>query len=394
VIVAGPANVPDAAQLLEAFALFNSASRELSEAYGTLQAEVHRLSGELAAANQRLREELQAREALSQRLSLLLEMLPGAVLLLDPQGRVQQMNPAAERLLDSKERDWIWPQRPGLEIQAGGAEGVVASASGRRRLAIAVTTLAGDGGKILLLQDVTEVREREAASQRRERLAALGETMAALAHQLRTPLATALLAVGQLQPERDRDHFQRQQDRALDRLRHLQGIIDAMLQYLRGSLPAEGGVSLGEIAAGLERVFVPLYRQKNVDLQLDLGQGDWILTGTADVWVSVLGNLLQNALAFAPASSVVQALGAAASGRWTLRVRDFGPGVPEAQRERIFQPFVSTRRDGTGLGLSIAKNFAVSMGGELWVEDAQPGACFVLQIPVAQLPNPLASREE
>ncbi|MEL5847826.1 MAG: PAS domain-containing sensor histidine kinase [Candidatus Igneacidithiobacillus chanchocoensis] len=393
--MAGPANVPDATQLLEAFELFNNASRELSEAYGTLQAEVHRLSGELAAANQRLREELQAREALSQRLSLLLEMLPGAVLLLDPQGRVQQMNPAAERLLDVEDRDWVWPQRPGLEIQAGGAEGVIDSAVGRRRLAIAVTTLAGDGGKILLLQDVTEVREREAASQRRERLAALGETMAALAHQLRTPLATALLAVGQLQPERDRDHFHRQQERALDRLRHLQGIIDAMLQYLRGSLPEDGGnVTLGEIAAGLERVFAPLYRQKNVELQMDLGQADWILTGTADVWVSVLSNLLQNALAFAPAASVVQVQGVAALGHWTLRVRDFGPGVPEAQQERIFQPFVSTRRDGTGLGLSIAKNFAVSMGGELWVEDAQPGACFVLQIPMAQLPNPLASREE
>ncbi|MEY2341108.1 PAS domain-containing sensor histidine kinase [Acidithiobacillus sp. IBUN Pt1247-S3] len=385
----------DAARLLEAFELFNTASRELSDAYGTLQAEVHRLNGELAAANQRLREELLAKETLGQRLAMLLEMLPGAVLLLDPQGQILQMNPAAERLLNTQELGWTWPELPGLAIQEGGAECLLPDAAGRRRLAIAVTPLAGEGGKILLLQDVTAAREREATSQRRERLAALGETMAGLAHQLRTPLATALLAVGQLQPERDVAHFQRQQQRALDRLRHLQGIIDAMLQFLRGSMPGEGSaVRLADLSAGLERVFTPLYRQKSVDLDLRLGDDDWILTGTADVWVSVIGNLLQNALNFSPASTVVHAVGERSGNLWILRVSDCGPGVPEAERERIFQPFVSGRREGTGLGLSIARNFATGMGGELCVEDAKPGASFVLQVPLATFPEPLASRPE
>ena len=300
-LVPGNPDPQDAARLLEAFELFNNASRELSDAYGTLQAEVHRLNSELAAANQRLREELQAKETLGQRLAMLLEMLPGAVLLLDPHGQILQMNPAAERLLETRELGWIWPELPGLAIQEGGAECLLAIGSERRRLAIAVTPLPGEGGKILLLQDVTAARAREAASQRRERLAALGETMAGLAHQLRTPLATALLAVGQLRPERDAEHFARQQQRALDRLRHLQGVIDAMLQFLRGSLPAEdSSVRMVDLGAGLERVFAPLYRQKNVDLDLRLGEDDWILTGSVDVWVSVIGNLLQNALHFAP----------------------------------------------------------------------------------------------
>lgn len=385
----------DTARLLEAFELFNNASRELSDAYGTLQAEVHRLNSELAAANQRLREELLAKEALGQRLAMLLEMLPGAVLLLDAEGKILQMNPAAERLLGTQERRWTWPDLPGLTLQEGGTDGLLEDSAGRRRLAIAVTPLAGEGGRVLLLQDVTAAREREEASQRRERLAALGETMAGLAHQLRTPLATALLAVGQLQPERDAAHFQRQQGRALDRLRHLQGIIDAMLQFLRGSVPTNDSlVRVGEIAAGLERIFTPLARQKNVELRMALGEDDWILAGTADVWVSVIGNLLHNALSFAPEASVVSALASRQAELWVLRVTDAGPGVPEGERERIFQPFVSMRREGTGLGLSIARNFVTSMGGELQAEDAHPGACFVLQVPLARVPQPLASRQE
>ena len=392
-LVPGNPDPQDAARLLEAFELFNNASRELSDAYGTLQAEVHRLNSELGAANQRLREELQAKETLGQRLAMLLEMLPGAVLLLDPHGQILQMNPAAERLLETRELGWIWPELPGLAIQEGGAECLLAIGSERRRLAIAVTPLPGEGGKILLLQDVTAARAREAASQRRERLAALGETMAGLAHQLRTPLATALLAVGQLRPERDAEHFARQQQRALDRLRHLQGVIDAMLQFLRGSLPAEdSSVRMVDLGAGLERVFAPLYRQKNVDLDLRLGEDDWILTGSVDVWVSVIGNLLQNALHFAPTSTTVHALGMRSGNFWMLRVMDSGPGVAEAERERIFQPFMSGRREGTGLGLSIARNFVTGMGGDIHVEDNRPGACFVLRVPFAALPDPLASR--
>ncbi|MGC9129068.1 MAG: sensor histidine kinase, partial [Acidithiobacillus sp.] len=86
---------PDSAQLLEAFSLFNETSRELTEAYGALQAEVARLGAELASANARLRAELRAREALTHRLSLLLELLPGAVLVVDDAGVILQMNPEA-----------------------------------------------------------------------------------------------------------------------------------------------------------------------------------------------------------------------------------------------------------------------------------------------------------
>jgi two-component system sensor histidine kinase KdpD len=78
-----------------------------------------------------------------------------------------------------------------------------------------------------------------------------------------------------------------------------------------------------------------------------------------------------------------------------IRITDRGPGVPETERERIFEPFhrISGRPDepGAGLGLAIARGFAEANGGRIWLEsrDGQ-GASFVLALPLAELPAPLA----
>ncbi len=380
-------------RLLEAFALFNDTSQQLVAAYSSLQAEVQRLSSELATANQRLREELLAKEALSQRLTLLLEMLPGAVLLTDRNDTVLQMNPAAQRLLGTQELGWIWPHWSGLQLAEGGSEALLDDQGQVRRLAIAVTPLEGEGGRILLLQDVTASRAREAAARRRERLAAMGETMAGLAHQLRTPLATALLAVGQVQPGSAPERLQRQRDRALDRLRHLQGVVDAMLSFLRDGLPAEGAmVSMTEIAQGLQQEFLPLFRQKNVNLLVESMAADWILAGSREAWVSVLGNLVQNALDFSPPKGEVRVAGFLQGESLLLRISDQGSGIAAAQPERIFEPFVSSRSQGTGLGLSIARNFIEAMGGWIRIESTgESGTIFCLELPLLRLPRPLQS---
>lgn len=148
---------PDSAQLLEAFSLFNETSRELTEAYGTLQAEVARLGAELASANARLRAELRAREALNQRLSLLLELLPGAVLVVDDAGAILQMNPEASRLLGSDKVGSVWHGLEDLRLGESGEEWLLQQPGKPiRRLAVAINALPDEGGQIVLLQDVTD----------------------------------------------------------------------------------------------------------------------------------------------------------------------------------------------------------------------------------------------
>ena len=107
----------------------------------------------------------------------------------------------------------------------------------------------------------------------------------------------------------------------------------------------------------------------------------------------IVENLIGNALKFTARGEV--AITAEVAGeRMRLRVRDTGPGLSQAQVERLFQPFerVGDERaaPGTGLGLAISRNLAERMGGRLWVE-SEPGAgsCFVLELAAAELPAPM-----
>ena len=97
-------------------------------------------------------------------------------------------------------------------------------------------------------------------------------------------------------------------------------------------------------------------------------------------------NLLENALKYSPAGEPVRVQGARGHDEVLLRVIDHGPGVPDAERERIFEPFDRGGRTGdspgAGLGLAIARGFAEANGGRVSVESrAGQGATFVLAVP-------------
>ena len=199
--------------------------------------------------------------------------------------------------------------------------------------------------------------------------------------------------MSQLSCDHGEARFHRQRQRALERLRHLEATIDAMLRFLRGAEQEEGAVAMAEILEGLRREFDLLFRQKNVTLHMPQRVPDWFLTGSRAAWVSVLANLLHNALFYSPpASAVLLDLRLAEEGDLILAIADAGPGIAEADREKVFTPFYTSRRDGTGLGLAITRNFVAAMGGTIEIETAlSGGACFVLRLPLWQPPQPLPS---
>ena len=107
-----------------------------------------------------------------------------------------------------------------------------------------------------------------------------------------------------------------------------------------------------------------------------------------------LVNVLENALRVSPPGEPVHVRVTATRKEVLIRVTDRGPGIPEAERERIFEPFhrVAGRPDepGAGLGLAIARGFTEANGGRLWLESREgQGASFVLALPLVELPAPV-----
>ncbi|MGP1675538.1 MAG: sensor histidine kinase [Burkholderiales bacterium] len=233
-----------------------------------------------------------------------------------------------------------------------------------------------------------QFEEKEAlreSVQRTERLAAMGEMAARLAHQLRTPLATALLYSAQLGapalPAAERARFA---GKTVDRLRHLERLIDNMLQFVRG-------VSAGSepvVAADLLRVaFETIESQalaRGLLIELRDESAGCVLRADRQALTSALLSLLENAVqACTPGGRV--ALGATATdAELEIHVSDSGAGIAPEVQARLFEPFFTTRNGGTGLGLAIVRAVAQAHGGSVAVRSGEgAGSKFVLRLPLA-----------
>lgn len=209
---------------------------------------------------------------------------------------------------------------------------------------------------------------------RRERLSALGEMAAKLAHQLRTPLAAALLYVGHLaRPSLDEGDRLRFAAKAMDRLQYLERLIADMLAFVRGAQGVRSRFPVGGLLTDLLQLIEAQAAALGVAIELVDEVGDLEITADRQALAGALTSLLENALqASRPGGRVRLAAQADAGPFVVFAVEDEGEGIAEAERARVFDPFYTTRAEGSGLGLAIVKQTADAHGG--WVElSSHPG---------------------
>lgn len=361
----------DPARLAEAFRLFNQVSEELSTAYGALERQVEALTAELAAANGALRQQYQEKAALTERLTRLLEALPAGVAVLDRDGRLDVANPAADLLLGTPALGLAWQDIEAKRLKPTDTQGEMLA--GERRVAMTVTSLDAAGGRIVLLHDITEAHRLKEQAERNERLAAMGEMAAQLAHQLRTPIAAALLYAGNLEnpdlPETSRISIAQ---KTVGRLKHLERLIQDMLLFARGEVLGREAFAVEDLLAELTQTFEPLARTRGVDFDVAAAPSGLTIVGNRKALTGALTNLLENALqAVAESPAGIIGLGVTATDeRIVFTVRDNGRGMTPDVATRLFEPFFTTRAEGTGLGLAIARGVARAHGGGIDVESA------------------------
>ncbi len=325
----------------------------MSSAYTALQGQVATLTAELAAANGALRQQYQEKAALTERLSHLLDALPAGVILLDAEGRTVQANPAAAAVFGEDLAQLAWSQIEERRLAPTDAPGEYALAD--RRLAVTVTPLDSAGGRIVLLHDVTETHRLRVQAERNERLAAMGEMAAQLAHQLRTPLAAALLYAGNLElPELAEKNRISIAQKTVERLKALERLIQDTLLFARGEVLGREEFAVADLIEELRHTFEPLARARGVALAV-APRGRWRrdgVTGNRKALAGALTNLLENALQAVDAGGEVTLAARQEGGQLVLAVRDNGRGIPcryagAHVRAVLHHP---RRRDGPGAG--------------------------------------------
>lgn len=375
-----------AEELQRAFSLFNEASGRLSQAYGELEQQVERLTAELEIANGALRQQYREKAALSLRLTSLLDALPGGVVVLDEFDVVIEINPAARRWLGEEIVGLPWRDVEAFHLQSAGAEGEWRAPRAGVRLSITAGSRGEESGRVLLLTDITQAHEMQEQLARHKRLSAMGEMAAGLAHQLRTPLASAILYAGNLRRESlDEADRRRFAGKALERMRALERMIQDMLLFVRGVPALEDGVRLDALLAEAQQAVEPQMSERGIALQVQAPPPLPALHGNAKALAGIVVNLLENAMQACVRGGCIGLRAGREAREMFVEVRDDGAGMAPELIDRLFEPFFTTRAEGTGLGLAIVQAVMQAHGGRVQVQSAPgAGSRFTLWFPIAK----------
>ncbi len=248
-----------------------------------------------------------------------------------------------------------------------------------RRVILAVSVLELDSGsfngRVVVLQDVTELRELQDRILEQERLAGLGRLASGLAHEINTPL-TGISSFAQMLGEMTPEGDPRAQliTKLVDQSFRVSSIVSNLRSMVRGSTDSRMVLDINGV---VERAAREAARSLGRDAALKIEVSDEPVM----VWASVaplelsVGNVVRNALEASPAGGTVR-LSIRCDGEWAeIQVDDSGPGLAGDTEERVFEPFYSTKTDrgGSGLGLAITRDMIAQLGGRVRLENRLDG---------------------
>jgi PAS domain S-box-containing protein len=384
----------EAKLLLQAFEMFTDASTSLEAAFNQLQARVRRLTEELEAKNTELEMSLREKQEAQNYLRTILERLPCGVFVLDKRGGLALCNPMASEVLEQPLQNADSRKRIRPFLSAGMRDCLTASVSSgaqkteveisfsrgkkERILATSGTPLTDDAGSrtgtLHIIRDITEVKALQEENKRIERLSAMGEMAAELAHEIRNPLGSIELFSSLLVRDLEGDP-KRWAENIRIGIRSLNTIVSNMLHFAKPASPAFTDVDVHEIILEVVAFTDPIMHQRQVSVQTDLEAGTPIIAGDRELLKQMMLNLVFNAMKAMPSRgsltirtrNVRAGKEAARPSMLEIQIRDTGIGIPEKHLRRIFDPFFTTNKNGTGLGLSVVHQIVERHSGKIRV---------------------------
>lgn len=387
---------PEERELLQsAFRSFDEAAHTLQQSYSALTTRVEQMDLELAQSNEALRRQLCDNEAMRVHLDGILESLSMGVLVMDDCEMITRSNRAAEALLGVTDDELR--NRRASEILAGAGLGVCDRPQriGQAVVSISQVPLHNDSGEhsghLILFQDITRMFQLEEQLQRKERLAAMGELIGRIAHEIRNPLGSVELFASMLQRDLgEHSSAKRYAQQISQAVQSMDRLLTNLLLYTRPVHLARGWHLAESLIDESIKLAAHAITKVPVEIRVDISQeihSMWCHDGQLK---QVLVNLVVNAVQAMPNGGILaislcqepsQTLGIPAV---RLTVQDSGIGIAPAHQSRIFDPFFSTKDEGTGLGLAIVYSIVDAHQGRIDVDSTvgQGTACSII------LPHP------
>ena len=385
---------------------------ETRDEFGSLVEAFNTMAGELATSQRRLersRVDMERKNAeLEERrryIETVLQRIATGVISIGPDGRVSTVNAAAVRLLEVESaivgvpieqvlaREDLQPLASLVRAVTGGTgkpagQEIALAREGREiHLAAAATTLQGDSGAhegiVLVFDDVTPLV-------RTQRVAAWRDVARRLAHEIKNPLTPIQLSAERMNrhfagaPEATRALVDECTSAIVTEVESLKALVDEFAQFARMPAPRAVPSNLNAVLADTLALYAGIVSGTTIDrafspalppVRLDVEQIRRVVINLVDNAVEALDG--------APGGRiVVETQHDAGNAVARIVIADNGPGVPAADREKLFMPYYSTKRRGSGLGLAIVRRIVGEHGGSIEVGDNTPhGSRFVIELP-------------
>lgn len=248
---------------------------------------------------------------------------------------------------------------------------------------------ADSGGVVIVIYDITRLKEFERKSARRERLSELGHLAAGVAHEIRNPLNTISIAsqrlASEFRPQSDVDEYLSFTTQIRNETKRLNEIITRFLSLAKEQQTRLVDIDLEKFVSDFASLIAPETSRLGIELSVSVASGIRV-NADSDLLKQVLANLFNNSKeALAGKMGRIEIAAQSDGDSVTLLFSDSGPGIPEEIREEIFAPYFTTKEAGTGLGLPTVYRIITELGGEVTVENsALGGAAFLVRLPVSR----------
>lgn len=363
---------------------------------------------EILAQREQLEEHLEEILQLKRYNDMILASMTNGLLTLDLQGRLVSANAAAEGMLGLRAngcqgkscRD-LWPEENSLggmlaeclerQTVCRNREISLENGSEQRRTLMVNTSLLQDAreavvGLLVVLNDITELKEMETRVRQIDRLAALGTLSAGLAHEIRNPLAAVKTFV-QLLPRKisNPDFFEKFQVTVPRELKRINDLIENLLELARPPRMKFRTTALTDLFQQVADLYRDELEAANITLGIDQKEVIPPIWGDGEYIMRAFSNLIRNAKQAMPEGGRLAIDAQSMEGIVRIHFIDSGVGMDEATRDNIFNPFFTTKDRGTGLGLAITHKIIQEHGGDIEVASTPgEGTTFTLTLPSVQ----------
>ncbi len=322
----------------------------------------------------------------------ILETIASGVLIVSRDGIVKEFNRACEELLGVRKKDVIGKRYtlfPHLKeivetVKGGGKfrEKKIKIGGNEKIFHIFSTPFNGDD-LLISVEDVTEEVKLLEEKRRTEALKTLGMFTTGVAHEIRNPL-TSIKGFAQILEKRlegkggDEERYIKT---ILSEVKRLENILKDLLMYGRPSPPNKIMTNISKVIRDSLSLLNEKLKEKNIKVEIDF-EYDPRFSFDPKQMEQVFINLILNAIDASEFNSKIVIRTKKAQSGILIEVKDFGFGIKEEDREKIFMPFFTTKEKGTGLGLPISQKIVEMHDGRIWFNSNEDGTTFFVYIPI------------